>query len=203
MGKYRYSSDWIHELENKYHWEYYWNQQKLIFGKIDNSDRILEIGVGSKFAYNYIKLRGFYIKSIDIDPGKEPDIVANIVEEKNIFHDFDVVMAFDVFEHIPYNEFIDVIKRCHAANINKIFIGLPRYRKLILDLSFKLPFTGEKNIYLTIPKNKITEWAHHWELGYSIFTKDKVLKDLHAIGYLCKEFYIYKNETFFYFIKEA
>ena len=34
------------------------------------SDRIAEIGVGSGFIYNYLKSKGFNIKSIDIDPDK-------------------------------------------------------------------------------------------------------------------------------------
>ena len=102
---YSYSTDWIHNLESKKHWQLYWHQQKLLENRISVNDKILEVGVGSGFTANYLKSKGFNVKTVDIDQNKNPDIVKNIVYTEPKFFNFDVLLAFNIFEHIPYDEF--------------------------------------------------------------------------------------------------
>lgn len=78
--EYKYSAEWIYDLESEEHWRLYWTQQKLMQGKVSLGDNVLEIGVGSGFTANYLKAKGVNIKTLDIDKGKESDIVANLVE---------------------------------------------------------------------------------------------------------------------------
>ena len=78
--EYKYSAEWIYDLESEEHWRLYWNQQKLMQNKVSSGDNVLEIGVGSGFTANYLKSKSINVKTLDIDRGKKPDIVANLVE---------------------------------------------------------------------------------------------------------------------------
>ena len=109
--KYRYSTDWIYSLESEEHWRLYWHQQELMQNKILPGQRILEIGFGSGFTANYLRSKGIEVVTLDIDLEKKPDIVANVVlYDFQEIGRFDHVLAFEVFEHIPYSEFEEVVQ---------------------------------------------------------------------------------------------
>src|SRR5437763_1112619 len=95
---YRYSTEWIHQLEGETHWRLYWRQQRLMRDLITPDDRLLEIGLGTGFTANYLRSRGVAVTTLDIDADKRPDIVANVAR-----YDFptgyDAILAFEVFEH--------------------------------------------------------------------------------------------------------
>ena len=55
MEKYQYSADWIHKLESKKHWLHYWHQLNILLSNLSESDRILEVGVGTSLTSNYLK----------------------------------------------------------------------------------------------------------------------------------------------------
>jgi len=111
---YRYSSSWIYHLESADHWYLYWHQQKLMEGELKAGDRILEIGVGSGFTANYLRSKGYDVTTLDIDEEKKPDIHANIVTY-DFPKDYDHVLAFEVFEHIPFNKFQGLVGRIRSA----------------------------------------------------------------------------------------
>ena len=161
--EYKYSAEWIYNLESEEHWRLYWNQQKLMQNKVRSGDNVLEIGVGSGFTANYLKSKGVNIKTLDIDREKKPDIVANLVEYQ--FPDcYDHVLAFEVFEHIPFIQFKDIIEKISNVCKNYIFLSFPRNEKLWLQLNFQLPIVGKKELRLVTLKGKVTEPAHFWEI---------------------------------------
>ena len=49
-------------------------------GLLAEGDTVLEIGPGSGFTSNYLRSKGIAVTTLDIDPAKHPDIVANVVE---------------------------------------------------------------------------------------------------------------------------
>ena len=61
--KYKFSSDWIHTLEDERHWQYYHVQQAFIDGRISREDEILEVGIGTSFTSNYLKSKGYQQRS--------------------------------------------------------------------------------------------------------------------------------------------
>lgn len=162
--EYNYSAEWIYDLESEEHWSLYWNQQKLMQNKVSSGDNVLEIGVGSGFTANYLKSKGVNVKTLDIDREKKPDIVANLVEYQFSEH-YDHVLAFEVFEHIPFIEFKGVIERISNVCEKHIFLSVPRNEKLWLHFDFKLPIVGKRELRFVTLKGKVTEPAHFWEIG--------------------------------------
>ena len=162
--EYKYSAEWIYDLESEEHWRLYWNQQKLMQNKVRSGDNVLEIGVGSGFTANYLKSKGVNIKTLDIDGGKKPDIVANLVEYQFPDH-YDHVLAFEVFEHIPFVEFKRVFEKISHMCKKYIFISVPRNEKVWLQLNFHFPIVGKRELRFVTLRGKVIEPAHFWEIG--------------------------------------
>lgn len=182
MGN-NYTNDWINKLESELHWQLYWQQQNLLQNNILNTDEILEIGIGTKFTSNYLKSKGLNIQTIDIDPVKNPDIVADITTLNFSKYNFDVVLAFEIFEHIPYESFLKVLKNIKNSSVKKIFFSIPRNEKKWLDIKLKMSRLGEYSFRINTIKNRITCENHLWEMDYKHYLKSKVENDIISIGY--------------------
>lgn len=196
-----YASEWIHKLEIELHWRYYWHQQELISNYIKKDDSILEIGVGSKFTSNYLKSRGYNITTIDIDKDKDPDIVANIVNHK-FDKKFDHILAFEIFEHIPFEDFKIALKNI-SNNCNKnLFISLPRNEKHWFRLSLDFKIFQIKNFQITTKRNKIKSKYHYWEVDYKNHTKKNILRLFNESGFSLLKYKKFYSLLFFAFEKK-
>jgi 16S rRNA A1518/A1519 N6-dimethyltransferase RsmA/KsgA/DIM1 with predicted DNA glycosylase/AP lyase activity len=74
------SSEWTKKLEKEFHWQLYWRQQNVMNNLIQPGDHLLEIGPGSGFTTNYLRSKGIQVTTLDLNPDKKPDIVANIAQ---------------------------------------------------------------------------------------------------------------------------
>lgn len=160
----KYYTDWIYEIETKLRWDLYWMQQMLIQKYAKPDETFIEIGPGTGFLSNYLKNRGFNILTLDLDPDKKPDIVADIV--KYMFDKpVDNILAFEIFEHLEYAEFETVLGNLREACKHLLFVSLPinKYQIFRGIISF-LKWNFDWGIYL--PKNRLTAKYHHWEYNY-------------------------------------
>jgi ubiquinone/menaquinone biosynthesis C-methylase UbiE len=178
----QYSSDWIHTLENLQHWTYYWHQVELARSVITPGDQILEIGVGTKFTSNYLKSKDHQVTTMDIDPLKDPDIQANIVDHE-LDDKFDHVLAFEVFEHMPFEDFEKVLIKLHRVCRKNLLISLPRNEKLWLQWSVQWPGRKGCSFRLTTRRRKIISAHHHWEVDFYPYTKNKLEQTFSKHGY--------------------
>ncbi|MFO7863911.1 MAG: hypothetical protein R6U85_07940 [Salinivirgaceae bacterium] len=199
-NRYQYSSDWIHKLETENHWRYYWHQQKIMEGLIQPTDQILEIGVGSKFTSNYLKSRNFNVKTIDIDAENHPDIVANVVDYQ-YYTTFDHVLAFEIFEHLPFEDFERAVRNLSASCKKNMFVSLPRNEKLRLRFSLDVKVFKINDFQITSKRNKLITKHHYWELDYKSFTKKRVLEVFSANGFRLKNYNKFHSLCYFVFEK--
>ena len=145
----------------------------MILNSVKSSETILEIGKGSGFLSDYLKGKGYCIETIDIDPSKKPDIVADIV-----YYDFqkeyDHLASFEVFEHISFKDFETVLEKLQRICRKYLFLSIPRNEKVWLKVTVELP--GDKRIELKLvtKRNKIISKHHQWELDYKNYTKRRV-----------------------------
>jgi cyclopropane fatty-acyl-phospholipid synthase-like methyltransferase len=174
---YKYSASWINKLETENHWRLYWQQQKLMENIVKSGQDVLEVGVGSGFTANYMRSKGVHVTTLDIDKDKKPDIVGNIVTMDWSNLKFDHILAFEVFEHIPFEEFTKILEKLSQICNHCIFISLPKYVNVRLDIEYKLPKIGSGRYNIVTKKSSITEAHHFWEIGYGEITK-KYLKKI-------------------------
>lgn len=180
--EYRYFTSWIYRLPSEVHWRLYWGQQKLMDGLVQKGDRVLEIGVGNGFTANYLRSQGVDVTTIDIDAEKQPDIVANIVSYE-FPERFDAILAFEVFEHMPYQDFVAVLSKMKTTARRHVFLSVPRNRKLAARFELKLPKLRARTFELNVRKGKIDEVEHVWEVDHGEISVASLEATLEAPGF--------------------
>ena len=169
---YDFETDWIYKLEKEAHWRAYWQQQKIIEGELDKNDSILEIGKGTGFCSNYLKSKGYNIKTIDIDEGKNPDIVGNIVDYE-FAEEFDHIIAFEVFEHIPFRVFKELLPKIKKCVRKSLVVSIPESTIILMLADIRFPVVKHVRFGIRLQqrflpgflKMKLSKY-HHWELNY-------------------------------------
>ncbi len=177
---YQYSTDWIHQLESEEHWRLYWRQAKLLHNMVRPGDRVLEIGPGAGFMANYLRSRDVTVVTMDIDPGKKPDLVANIVTVDWSRHQFDHILAFEVFEHIPFAKFSQLLPGMLAACGKTLTMSVPMNEYVLCRVEFRLPAIGRRKFEITAPKFHIDEENHFWEIGMGQTSEKKIVSMFHS-----------------------
>ena len=167
--EYTYYSDWINNFESKEHWSLYWEQINLVLKELKKGDTLLEIGPGTGFLSNYLRSKGYQVTTLDIDKQKSPDIQCNIVEYS--FPDqYDHIIAFEVFEHIPYDKFTEVLPKLRKSARKNLFFSLPRNYKVWFSIDLIITYIRNVSFTFKTKRRKITTITHFWELDYKDFT---------------------------------
>lgn len=161
----RYSSDWTGKLEGQGHWVLYWNQANIVWGHVPKHERVLEVGVGSGFLSNYLRHKGWSVKTVDIDTDKKPDMVGDISTLDVFPLNCSVVLAFEVFEHIPFPLFRRAIENISKSPASKIAFSVPWSIRSLFKASVKLPKVSQKNVSMWVGTRKIKTANHYWELS--------------------------------------
>ena len=180
--EYKYSSDWIHSLESEEHWKAYWQQISLILKDTKPGESILEIGPGSGFVSNYLRSKGYQVTTLDIDEDKSPDIVANIVQYP-FPHTYDHILAFEVFEHVPFETFTGLLPRLRKAALKNIFLSVPRNYKIWFHMDLITPYFRKMSFTLKTKRRKIIADRHFWELDFRNLTLSSLIRTFEEAGF--------------------
>lgn len=160
-----YSADWINDLERELHFKWYYNQAKMVYDKCERDRLILEIGIGTGLLSDLLRKRGWKIKTLDIDEDKNPDYCESASEFDYIGGEIDVVLAFEIFEHIPFLTFEKVIAKLGQSNVKEIYFSLPWNERRLFDVRIKIPKFEKFSWSFSLPAGRINTHAHFWELS--------------------------------------
>ena len=197
----KYSSNWIHKLETREHWLSYWHQIKLMEGHVKQKDSLVEIGIGSGFTSNYLRSKKIDVLTIDIDKEKSPDIVSDVSSfkpDKN----YDHFCAFEVFEHMDFDEMESIIDNVKEKINKNIFISVPIFKKTPISLELKIK-SFWKSITIATPKTKIIDPHHHWELNYKDYTEKRLLNVFEQRDFHLKNKMSYLRWRYYHFNKNS
>lgn len=160
-----FSADWINDLESEIHFNWYFHQASLVYSNCTKDEDILEIGVGTGLLSDLLKKRGWNIKTLDIDARKRVDFNESAVDFDYKKYSIRVVLAFEIFEHIPLSTFEKTLLRIAEGGVQNIYFSLPWNERPVAALSVKLPRLPVRSWSLALPGKQITTRAHFWELG--------------------------------------
>lgn len=158
-------------------------------------NNVLEIGVGNKIVSEYLKRIGIKVTTCDIDPGLNPDKVGDI---RNLpFEDktFDMVLVFQVLEHLPFSDFEKALKEIKRVSQEFTIISLP-YRHTCFEAVVKIPFVRTifkkpfLDFCLRIPLvfyNEKKLGKHQWEMGLKRYSLKKIKRHLSTHFEIVKE----------------
>ncbi|MFC1791489.1 methyltransferase domain-containing protein [Gemmatimonadota bacterium] len=144
----------------------YWHQIDEIL-RLD-PETTLEVGVGSSLVSGYLKGLGLRIVTCDIDPDLAPDVVGSVDQLPFRDASFDVVAAFQLLEHLPFERLREILGEFFRVSRGYLVLSLPdrrRFARLLvniypgaqIDLSFSYP-------RLFPPRHRF-DGEHFWEIG--------------------------------------
>ncbi len=144
-------------------------------------DRVLEIGVGNKTVSNYLKQNGIKLDTCDFDKDLNPDYVADIRDLPFDDKCYDVVMACEVLEHIPWKDLDKALSELQRTSKKYVLISIP-YSSTGFELILKFPFVRTiikrpfLDLFFRIPFSfvPIKSRQHHWEMGRKNYPIKKI-----------------------------
>jgi len=197
-------------------WSSYFNQVNEILKLGKPGNKILEVGPGAMVAHDVLKRFGFHTTTVDIDQTYHPDILSDVRELDLPPNSYDIIACFEILEHIPYDDFKQVMAKFHKITKKYCIISLPTFG-LQLVLTLKLPkipkipsfnlfgknFTLSCLLSLPIPLKKKPLPYHQWEIGRPGYPLRRIKADFIKNNFnLVKFFYVPEHPWFTFFILE-
>ena len=195
----KFSSEWIQKFESREHWLSYWHQIKIMESSVNANDSLIEIGIGTGFTSNYLKSKKIKVLTVDVDKNKSPDIVADAVSfipSKK----YDHFCAFEVFEHMKFSEMVKTIENLKKHISNNFFISIPIYKKTPIAIELKIK-SYWKSMTIPLPKTKIIDPHHEWELNYKNFTEKRLISEFEKRNFKLEKRLSYLRWRYFHFSK--
>ena len=165
-------------------------------------ESVLEIGLGDGVYRNYLESQTkVRYQSLDIDPELKPDIVGSVTAIPFPDNAVDYVMAFEILEHLPFEEFPIALKEIARVAKRGAIVSLPHFGPPV-KLLFKLPFLPEISFSFKIPYMPRHHFngQHYWELGKKGYPVSRVLKEIERYFIVEKHFVPFENQYHHFFI---
>ena len=178
----------------------YWYQLKEILEKTPTS--VLEIGVGDRVVCEYLRRLGHVAYTcVDYAPDTEPDIVGDVRALPFADASFSVVCAFEVLEHLPFEDFERSVAELMRVAKERVVISVPHFGPPLRFL-LKVPLFPEIRFALKIPipRTHAFNGQHHWEIGTRGYPVARVRKALSRHGRLVRDYVPFENQYHHFFV---
>jgi hypothetical protein len=143
-----------------------WHQAKEVAGLLPNGGSVLEIGPGGGYTTFLLRTWGMRVTTMDLDPELHPDVVGDVARLGFGANTFDCVLAAQVLEHIPFEEF--TVALCELARVTKKYLIITLPAPLVgLAALINVPSLSPSRLVLGLPywvKHRF-DGQHYWELG--------------------------------------
>ncbi len=136
----------------------------------------LNVGSANWILHSLLFKQGKFVSDLDIDLSTTPDVIGSIVNLPLKDFSFEVVMCYQVLEHLPFFTFEQSLRELRRVSSKFIIISLP-------DRSLSRFEKAKRFLYILVrnPRNlhllrkKIIDPEHFWEIGRNGVTLDRVL----------------------------
>ncbi|QKT04804.1 class I SAM-dependent methyltransferase [Ectothiorhodospiraceae bacterium 2226] len=192
---------------HKRRWASIWHQLDEVLNL--NPARVLEIGPGPGVFKSVAGTFGVHVETLDIDPELKPDHVASVFAMPFADGAFDVVCAFQMLEHLPFEQSLEAFSEMARVAERAVVISLPDAATR-WPVSIYLPRIG--TVQFSLPKPRLRrpphsfDGEHYWEInkaGYELRSVEKLLVKQAPVT-LSKSFRVHENpyHRFFSFAKK-
>lgn len=163
---------------------------------------ILEVGVGDGVFKNYIKENtDVSYTNIDVADDLHPDVVGSVTKIPFEDKSFDVVCAFEVLEHLPFEQFEVALKELARVSRRAVVLSLPHFGPPV-QLYIKVPFMKPLRISFKIPFSKKHKFngQHYWEIGKKGYSSRLIKNILKKLFVLKMDFIPFENQYHHFYI---
>ncbi len=178
---------------------YYWQLKKVL----EHSPKsILEAGVGDRVFGDFIKNNtGVSYTSVDIADDLHPDVLGSILELPFADKSYDISCAFEVLEHLPFEQFDKAVSELMRVARTHVVISVPHFGPM-LAFSLKIPFLPRLQLALKLPfpKKHTFNGQHYWEIGKQGYPLSRIRKKLQQHGKLVEDFVPFNSEYHHFFV---
>jgi ubiquinone/menaquinone biosynthesis C-methylase UbiE len=173
------------EYETNISYKYYWTTSNDIKQFIAFSNQlneiyntspktVLEVGCGNKLVKNQLESIGIKTICCDINKNLKPDVVGDIRKLPFENNAFDTVVAFEVLEHQPFEDFEKALLELKRVSKKNIIISVPIVT-IGLEFYMWLPKIHDIYFYIDIPfPLRIQKVDHYWEANGKGHSKKKI-----------------------------
>jgi len=185
----------------KCRWNSMWHQLDEVI-KL-KPDRVLEIGPGPGVFKNMANLFGVKVETLDLDPDLNPDHIGSATSLPFPDNTFDVVCAFQMLEHLPYETSLDAFREMARVARKNVIISLPD-SKTVWPHSLHVPRHGA--VYWLMPRpfggarQHKFDGQHYWEINKRGFALQKVVTDLSSVCDLIRTYRVNEHTYHRFFI---
>lgn len=181
-------------------WSSYWQQINEIIKCRPTS--VLEIGVGDGVVADYL-INNTDIKytSMDIADDLKPDAIGSVDAMPLSDNAFDLVCAFEVLEHLPFEKFEKSLKEMQRVSLKYVLISLPHWGRHFA-FSLSLPYFKKikwQRKFNPLPMKHKFDGQHYWEIGKRDFSLLKIKKSIKDSGCIMLRDYICFESPYHHF----
>lgn len=154
---------------------------------------VLEIGVGDKVFASYLKNNTeIDYKCLDVAEDLGPDILSSADKIPLNENEIDLVCAFEVLEHLPYDMLEASLSEMRRVAGKHVVISLPHWGRHFA-IEFRLPFFKKlrwQYKYDASPIEHQFNGQHYWEIGKKGYPLKKIKKSIIKVGFSIEKEYI-------------
>ncbi len=180
-------------------WSSYWHQLEETLSFKPQS--VLEIGAGSGIIGPILMREGVAYKTLDIASDLKPDIVASVDAMPLKNNSFDLVCAFEILEHLPFEKFERSVQEIHRVAKVGAIVSVPHFGPPIKFL-IKIPFLPELRFAWKVPYPRVHVFngQHYWEIGKRGYPVRRIRAVLEKYFTVTKEFVPFQNQYHHFFV---
>ncbi|MDD4381955.1 MAG: methyltransferase domain-containing protein [Candidatus Dojkabacteria bacterium] len=162
---------------------------------------VLEVGVGNKTVSNYLKEMELDVKTCDIE--MPADYKLDVREMSKLKDDsFDVVIAYEILEHIPWEDLDKALLELRRVSKKYVVISVP-WTGWPFNINIQTPIGKDFNLGFWISRffaNMKPRNEHCWEIGFKNYPLKKIRNKLKEYFRIEKDFRVELNRYHHFFI---
>ena len=171
------------EYDDKARFASYWHQVTEVLEA--GPETILEVGIGNRFLCEHLRKRNLRVSTCDIDARVKPEVVGSVTALPFKPATFDMVVSFEVLEHLPYEVFCAALRELSRVSRGPVIISLPDLTRHVF-LHVKLPWIGAHSWLVACnwhpPETVCTVGEHYWEIGVRGYPLRRICGDIERAG---------------------
>jgi len=146
---------------------------------------ILEIGLGTGLFKAAASTLNLHVETLDIASDLNPDHIGSADSIPLPAKSFDVVCAFQVLEHMPFETTLNALQEMTRVARKALVISLPD-AKTAWPSSIKIPLLKPKKILVNNPffikKKHVFDGEHHWEINKKEYPLSRIISSMQDVA---------------------